>query len=412
MISKESIVNFLSSRVLMKVLTFSGIFLLSLGVSWAVFSFLRGNPNLSTIPSEVKNTRSKINLDAPKVEVCPINGAKFTKGEKDIWQGRRPITAVIENHVDSRPPSGLSKADVVYEAIAEGGITRFLSILYCGVAASDVRIGPVRSARVYFINWASEYGNAPLFLHSGGANNICNNCPGGVKEPGTVAKEADAFRLLTEMGWRYANGNALDAGTSIGFPAVVRDYERIPGVATEHTFMAFTDKLYEEAQKRGFGAKDKKGNSWEKDFVEWKFIDDQPAGSPNASDISFGFWQNKKDYDIEWKYDKTGNKYLRFNGGKEHIDLDNKEQLSAKNVIVMFLAEKGPVDKEGHMFYKNIGKGNIMLFQNGIASKGSWSKESKTARTKFFNEKGAEIQFVRGVIWIEGLPVGNEVVYN
>jgi len=77
--------------------------------------------------------------------------------------------AMIENHLDSRPPSGLSRADVIYEAVAEGGITRFLTVFYCGVASEDVRIGPIRSARIYFLDFASEYGDKPLFVHQGGA---------------------------------------------------------------------------------------------------------------------------------------------------------------------------------------------------------------------------------------------------
>ncbi|RLC31408.1 DUF3048 domain-containing protein, partial [Candidatus Woesebacteria bacterium] len=78
----------------------------------------------------------------------------FTKIESDIWESRRPIAIIVENHADARPQSGLSKADIVYEAVAEGGITRFLGIYYCGAAAEDVIASPVRSARVYFIDWA------------------------------------------------------------------------------------------------------------------------------------------------------------------------------------------------------------------------------------------------------------------
>jgi len=67
----------------------------------------------------------KIDPNAPKTEACPLSGQLFAKAERQIWEGRRPLTVMIENHEESRPQSGLNKADIVYEAVAEGGITRF-----------------------------------------------------------------------------------------------------------------------------------------------------------------------------------------------------------------------------------------------------------------------------------------------
>ena len=130
----NKIVKFVSSKTFMLVLSLIGLFLLSTGITLAVFSIIK-KPSSSTVtPGGVEKTRTKINIDMPKTEECPLNGAKFTKAEKDIWESRRPITAVIENHADSRPPSGLSKADIVYEIVAEGGITIFLGVFYCGVS--------------------------------------------------------------------------------------------------------------------------------------------------------------------------------------------------------------------------------------------------------------------------------------
>jgi hypothetical protein len=178
--------------------------------------------------------------------------------------------------------------------------------------------------------------------------------------------------------------------------------------AWEHSVVGFTDKIFDEAAKRGFSEKDDKGNSWEKDFISWKFMDDKSLDSPKASEISFEFWSNKSDYDVSWKYDKGTNSYLRFNGGKEHIDHETKKQLSVKNVVIQFVKEKGPVDKEGHMFYTTVGKGEALLFQNGDTVEGTWEK-SQSGRTKFLDSEGKEIQFVRGLIWIEGVPAGNKI---
>lgn len=397
----QQFLKFVSKNSLTLGLSLLGLFLLTTGASLVIFSLLgKGTPvSLSNLPG----ARSKINLNLPKTETCPLNGEKFTKAEKDIWSGRRPIAAMIENHADSRPPSGISNADIVYEAVAEGGITRFLSMFYCGVAASDVKIAPVRSARIYFVNYAAEYGDKPIFMHVGGANNYSGS--------GDTAKDVRALETLEQMGWRVPRGNDFDTTYDSGFPVFWRNPERLTHpVATEHTMMASIDAAYAEADKRGLAATDSKGNKWDKSFTLWKFMDDK-AQTATAADISFQFWPNKPEYNVEWKYDAPNNQYLRFNGGSSHTDLENGKQLSAKNVVIVFAKERGPVDRNLHMFYTTIGTGQALIFQNGIATVGTWEKDSATSRTKFLDSKGKEISFVRGKIWIEVVPAGNKVNY-
>ena len=391
---------FLSTRSATIALSFLGLYLLSSGVSLAVFSFVRKDEAAS---ADIKTGRSRINLDLPKTEACPLNGGMFTKVEGEIWEARRPVTAMIENHADSRPSSGLSKADVIYEIVAEGGITRFLAVYYCNTAAEEVKIAPVRSARIYFIDYAAEYGDKPIFMHVGGANDFSGS--------GDTVRDVRALEILEQMGWRTPRGNDFDTTYDSGFPVFWRNYERLDHpVATEHTMMASLDAAYEEAARRGLGAKDKKGVAWDKNFVSWKFIDDKPQ-TASATDISFGFWDNKSDYDVNWQYDAANNRYLRFNAGVEQIDLEFKQPLFAKNVVILFAKERGPVDRNGHMFYTTVGTGKVLVFQNGSVVEGTWEKDSRQERTKFLDEDGKEISFVRGIIWIEVVPAGNNVSY-
>src|SRR3989344_406455 len=293
---------------------FLGLSLVSVGVSLAAFTFLTKDSPLTSTGKKTSNKVSRVDLSKPKTESCPINGAMYTKAEKEIWSKKRPILAIIENHLDSRPQSGLSRADVVYEIVAEGGITRFLSVFYCGIADNEYVIGQIRSARVYFINYALEYGDRPLFVHWGGANNIDNNMPGGVKIKGQLDPRADAYKLLEKVGWvngRY--GSDMNGATNTGYPALYTDDRRM-NLATEHQKVGSTDKIYEEATKRGYDYKDSDGNDWDENFVMWKFSDDKAIASPKYTSITFLFWDNKTDYDVEWKYDSTTNTYLRFNG--------------------------------------------------------------------------------------------------
>jgi hypothetical protein len=399
---KDKIVKVISGKKFMIVVSFLGLYLLSAGISMAVFSFLGKEPSFDVgLGDGLEGSRGKI-ADLPKTEECPINGGKFSKVEREIWESRRPITAMIENHADSRPASGLSRADVVYEAVAEGGITRFLAVFYCGAAASEVNIAPVRSARVYYIDWASEYADFPIFMHVGGANNYSGD--------GSTVKDARALELLQTLGWRVPRGNDFDTTYDSGFPVFWRNYERLGReVATEHTMMASLDEAYQQAEKRGFGAKNEDGVAWDKKYVSWKFADDAPASG--ASEISFDFWEGKSDYEVTWKYDGGGNRYLRVNAGKDFTDHETKEQVSAKNVVIMFVTERGPVDKNGHMLYTTTGSGEALIFQNGKAIEATWKKETRAARTKFMDSDGKEISFVRGPIWIEAVPAGNEVKY-
>lgn len=392
---------------------FAGLFLISVGLSLVVFYFIspRGAENLVKTISQ----KSKINLNLPKTAECPINGQKYTQAEADIWNSRRPIVQMIENHVDARPESGLSRADVVYEAVAEGGITRFAAVFYCSASAEDVKTAPLRSARVYFINMAAGYGKNPIFLHQGEANNICNTCPGGVKPASEINPMVNALTLFDKLGWQGGStGNNMDGGYNIGYPLVVRDQYRLSSTpaAWEHSVVADLDLVWQEAGKRGFGFKDSQGNPWTNGFKKWQFQDGKASGSPTATDIKFNYWTSMPGYDVEWKFDATTNTYKRSNGGKPHIDWEfDKPQLSASNVVIMFATETGPVDKELHMFYQVIGTGKAIVFQNGIATTGTWSKASPLDREIFYDAQGKVIQLVRGQTWVEIVPAANTVSY-
>ena len=400
--------NFWISKKFMIIASFLGLYLISTGASLAIFSFLVGDSKSKgevqvNVSGSVEEVRSKIGEGLPKTQECPINGALFSKPEEAIWQKRRPIAAIIENHVDARPQSGLSRADVVYEAVAEGGITRFLAIFYCSAASEEVKIAPVRSARVYFVDWAAGYGKNPIFIHVGGANDFAGT--------GETAKEVRALELLQSIGWRVPRGNDFDTTYDSGYPVFWRNYERLGReVATEHTMMASLDKAYTEAEKRGFAYKDSNGVAWDINFKPWRFTDGK-SRSQTVEEISFSFWSGKPDYDVTWKYNPANNEYLRFNGGKEHIDFETQKQLIAKNVVILFTQEKVSVDANKHNWYKTIGKGSALVFQNGEMISATWSKDSRDSMLVFRDKTGKEISFVRGPIWIEVLAEGTKIDY-
>ncbi len=374
------------------------IYAFSTSVSYSLFSqIMKPSGGKQTMVTALPGASSTIgeNPNEPKTESCPLNGSMHTKAAKTAWDLKRPLAVMIENHTDARPQSGLSDADVVYEAVAEGGITRFMALFYCNLG--EVQVGPVRSARTYFIDWLSEYNG--LYAHVGGANT-----------PGP----ADALgQIIT---YKIKDLNQF----SIGFPVYWRDYQRLGHpVATEHTMYSTTQKLWEVGAKRGWEATDSAGVKWDANFTPWKFKDEKAGGTTNehsssTNKITVNFWDSQPDYTVEWDYDTATNTYKRKNAGSPFLDLDNKTQLSPKVVVVQFEKEVNANDGypgNVHLLYATIGTGKALFFQDGGVIEGKWIKASRLARSKYVDSKGAEIQFDKGQIWIQTVPEGSKVSY-
>lgn len=312
-------------------------------------------------------------LDQPH----PISGVFYTKEQKGIWSKRRPLAVMIDNHVLARPHHfGLQKADLIWEAVAEGGITRLLAIFH----GKDVeKIGPVRSARVYYIDWALEFPG--YYSHVGGA---CT--PGSpanifvyIKQKGVL--DLDQFRLGTSTYWR--GGDIIIGG----------------GTILSHIHYTSTQKLWQAGERLHSGTNKLPS------FKAWKFEADLPYDERSEKqEISFNFW-NLSNYAVKWEYDRTSNVYLRWQGGKKHLDQATKEQLSAKNVILLYARQRSAGDGTAHLLYDTVGSGDAMVYRDGKKIKATWSRSARSERTIFYKRgTNEEIAFNRGLTWIEVLP--------
>lgn len=329
----------------------------------------------------------------PKTEECPLTGELLTKTQRDLWEARRPLGIMIENHQEARPQSGLTSADIIYEAVAEGGITRFLAIFYCKDASY---VGPVRSARVYFIDLLSEYGDYPLYAHVGGAN---------------TEGPANALGKIVKLKWNLYNDLNQFA---VPFPYYWRDYERLPGRVTEHTVYSTTQKLWQFAkEKRNLSAVDEAGERWDENFTQWEFKKDQPLKEPAVTKIAFDFWSDKADYAVVWEYNPINNSFKRFNGGEPHQDRNSETQIEARNVVVLMVQESSANDgyPGGHLLYDLTGEGEAIIFQDGAAVEAKWEKEDAAQQMRFYDRSGQEVAFNRGQMFIEIVPEGNTINY-
>ncbi len=373
------------------------VYLISTGFSYIFFSntapLTDTNPLTSNIPQGTQgNDYEAVEFDQsePRTEECPLNGVKYSKKQKEWWSKHRPLGVMIENHQEARPQSGLNAADVIYEAVAEGGITRFLAVYYCQDAGI---VGPVRSARVYFLDYISEYGYFPLYAHVGGANT-----------PGP----ANALGQIADMDWvGYNDMNQF----SLGLPTFKRDTSRLDReVATEHTMYSSTSKLWAVAEKRGLTHVDEEGVSWDEEFEKYSFKEDKAA--PSVNSVHIEHWEGYDSYAVDWVYSKKENSYLRKNGGEVHADRNTKQQLQAKNIVILEMAESNANDgyeNNLHLLYKTKGKGTATIFMDGKQIKGTWAKTSRDSRTKIFASDGSEVLLNRGKIWFHILPLDGVV---
>jgi hypothetical protein len=425
--SKKSLILLLVLYVLSTGVTFGALRVLGKKSAGTANSSDQANQAAETGAAEEKSQLGQLLTIDPKEakdQVCPLNGKLYTKTEADAWGKRRPLAVMIENSPDARPQSGLSNSDLVFEAMAEGGVTRFMAFFYCDVQKQDTTLAPVRSAREYFFQLASGF-NRPLYVHVGGANT-----------PGP----ADALQHIADAGWNQQNDmNQF----SIGYPTFWRDYNRIESkdLATEHTMITTTEKLWTVAEKRGWTnfsplsaqkvvtpkkkttttasgsaaiastttATPAPAGDWKDAYTPWAFQDGTAGG--DVTKISFEFWDGFDAYAVRWEYDPATNSYKRFLAGEPHIDLNNKQQLMVKNAVILFAEEKGPIDDKKHMLYTVTGTGDALVFQNGKAVKAKWSKKDRESELFFTDESGKPLQFVRGLTWISMVSPKTKVAY-
>lgn len=305
-------------------------------------------------------------VPTPVTKLSPLTGLPVAPE-----LANRPITAVvIENHPDARPQAGLGEAGVVYEANAEGGITRFVALF---LDTRPAVLGPVRSVRTYFVDWALEF-NAPL-AHAGG--------------------NADALDLIAPLGMK--DMNAL----SFASDAFYRSNPRY--VASEHTLFTTSDKLDALEARLGFN---KPAN-----FPVSPRKADVPNPSPPHPNVHIDF--SYSGYQVDYKYDPVTNDYARSMAAAPHIDQNTGKQIHVKNIVVEMMPTSYGYTRIGEqtVIMKTVGTGQGWVLRDGDAIPVTWSKDSHSARTKLLDAAGKDVPLDAGNTWYEVVPTGNNVSF-
>lgn len=308
-----------------------------------------------------------------------LDGVPVSPEEAAALSGRLPLAVMIDNlPTGARPQIGLDRADLVYEMLVEGGITRFLAVYYRRDAD---RIEPVRSVRTPYVYLAAELD--AVLGHVGAAE---------------ADGETDARYLLNYWGVRH-----LEEGLNPG--AFWRDRYR----AAPNNAVTSTRQLRAEAEAYGWTGPGR--------TALWLFKDDFAPGNQNGGPVghvAFAFagqFPPQYAFAVDWYWDSATNSYQRWMAGRPHADGLTGETLTAKNVIIQF-DDARVAGREGYVLYSSAGEGAAFIFMDGQIIEVVWTKPGIEERTRYWNTNGEEILFNRGTTWVAVLPYGSPLEWE
>ena len=312
--------------------------------------------------SDKDNTENKNNE-----EVVPNEPEEKTLQIVDINSTSRPYAVMINNINVARPlQSGLQDAYIIYEIIVEGGITRYMALF---LDQDTERIGSIRSARHYFLDYALE--NDAIYVHHGQSPQAQSDF-----------SRLDVDRIVVDnskTGWR---DNTLN-------------------VATEHRLFTSIEKL-----NSGLGnIRTERDNDLLLNYSIDELDLSSYVGAIPANNVTIkysGYITNTYEYDSE------SGVYKRFVNGEEHTDYVTKEQYTFKNIITYQVDNYTLNDGEnkGRQDIENIGEGTGYYISGGYAVPITWEKSSRTSQTKYYLENGEELVVNDGNTFIQIQPEG------
>ncbi|MBT9167049.1 MAG: putative lipoprotein YerB [Syntrophomonadaceae bacterium] len=291
---------------------------------------------LAPVPSGCGSEPAVPGLPAPGPAVVP---------EQEVIKRVEPVMVVVDNYSKARPQSGLQEATIVYEFLAEGGVTRFLAV-YDRLLAQDVIVGPIRSMRTHLAAQAKEHGK--IVAHSG-------------------------YSAQTEQQVRSLGIKEITGSTHL-----FRDSAR----RAPHNLYTSLERL---ASARGSAV------------VQAETVTESrlPDGYELANSIEISY--NSQNM-ISYQFDAERGVYLRFINGIAHQDRETEEQYSAYRVIVRS-ARHVNVPGTALVEIDLTGAGHGLLYQAGRKYEIRWEKSDR--KTRYFYQDGAELDLRFNNTWIQ-----------
>lgn len=328
--------------------------ILAFGIGAGVAAGLYFMNRTTSGPTQQPVVKSAPKPTPPVKYYSPLTGKEVA----DEAATKQAATAImIENSPDARPQSGLKDSGVVFEAIAEGGITRFL-VLY--QQEKPQMIGPVRSVRMYYVDWLAAF-NASVAHVGGSASALAEVRNGNYRDIDQFFNAGTYWRATD----RYAPHN------------VYTSFERLDALnqAKGYTSSTFT----------GFTRKESK------------------AETPTATSISVTI--SSALYNSSYAYDPATNLYNRSQAGAPHMDRE-AGQIAPRVVIVMKVPQSRVFEDGYREQINTVGSGQATIFQDGTVQEVTWTKPSRSEQISFTDTEGKPVALARGQTWITAVPAG------
>lgn len=279
---------------------------------------------------------------------------------------KRPVTAImIENSPDARPQSGLKEAGVVFEAVAEGGITRFVAMYQ---ESQPTLIGPVRSLRPYYVEWAAAFD--PAVAHVGGSYNSLQ-----MIRSGNYGVDLDQF---------FNGGSYWRANDRYAPHNVYTNFENLNAL---------------EQQK----------NKTSSSFTGFPRTDGVKSETPTAPHVDMAV--STGTFAVSYDFDPATNTYVRKQGGEPHMDREKGQIQPSVAIAIKVNMTLGFEDGYREQIPTS-GTGECFIFQNGTYTHGGWKKADAKSQIEFIGDDGKPVALNRGQTWITAVPQGNNVSWQ
>ncbi len=345
--SKKQWALFIAALIAVLGITGAGAFAL-----YKKVSFAPPPPETYFAPHEKK--------EEPTTVASPLTGLQV-----DPEIAKRPIIGVmIENSPDARPQAGLKDAGVVFEAVAEGGITRFLALFQ---DTEPDYIGPIRSARPYYLDWTLAFDAA--YAHVGGS-------PEALSEIGSLGvRDLDQFH---------------HSGA----------YHRVSSRFAPHNMYSGIPALRDVALSKGYTGSN---------FTPWERKEEKASETPNAKNIGLDI--SSANYNVRFEYNAESNSYKRIMAGRPHTDERSGDQISPK-VVIALVSTKGLAADRLHTTYETTGSNTVFIFQDGVMKEGKWHKPNRKSQFTFKDLDGNVIKLNPGQAWVTVIDAASKVTYQ
>lgn len=325
------------------------------------------------------------------------------KGEPKTFAGKsRPIAVMIDNSKDAMPHAGLNKAYIVYEMIAEGGESRLMA-LFKGVNLE--KIGPVRSSRHYFLDYARE--NDAIYVHYGWSPEAESDIKTyGINNINGVTSDSIYFWRVSD---KVAPHNAVTSTKRILQAAKDKGYRTTSTISSILNYkvdeFTLTDKYTSSAKNV-----DSVENSITNSAVKSENVNNANSNIEvlSASKISIPFSQFNV---ARWEYDAQNKNYIRYSKNIQEVDWNSKEPYTAKNIIITFIKNEILNDGEnkGRQTMNTTGIKDGYYITNGEAIKIKCEKTTRGGKTVYKDLNGNVIDVNDGNTFIEICPIDAKV---